>query len=69
MIETKQLKLIPCQLKHFEAILSSDRQELELILGAIVPEHWTDFSEAIPDAYKTLKNDPYQIDRSTNSCH
>lgn len=57
MIETKQLKLIPCQLKHFEAILS-DLQELELILGVIVPENWTDSPEVIPQMYKTLKADP-----------
>ncbi|NJK49205.1 GNAT family N-acetyltransferase [Candidatus Gracilibacteria bacterium] len=57
MIETKQLKLIPCQLKHFEAILS-DRQELELILGAIVPDNWTDFFDVIPDMYRSLLSDP-----------
>jgi RimJ/RimL family protein N-acetyltransferase len=56
MIETTQLKLLPCQLKHYEAILS-DRQELELILGAIVPDNWTDSFEVIPDLYKALKTD------------
>jgi [ribosomal protein S5]-alanine N-acetyltransferase len=57
MIETKQLKLIPCELKHFEAILR-DSQELEAILGAIVPEHWTDSLDVIPQMYRALKKDP-----------
>jgi [ribosomal protein S5]-alanine N-acetyltransferase len=56
MIKTKQLKLIPCELKHFEAILR-DSQELEAILGAIVPEHWTNSLDVIPPMYRALKKD------------
>lgn len=35
MIETPQLQLIPCELRHFETILS-DRRRLERVLGVTV---------------------------------
>ena len=42
VIETANLELIPCELKHFEAILT-DRRQLEQMLGVIVLDDWFDF--------------------------
>ena len=42
MIETTNLKLVPCELKHFEAILTDQRQ-LEPMLGVTVFDNWFDF--------------------------
>lgn len=62
MISTPNLKLIPCELKHFEAILKSPN-ELEHLLGVTVPDNWFDFPgvsgiEAIRFAYEHLKKHP-----------
>ena len=62
MIETPSLKLIPCELKHFEAILQ-DRKRLEQILGAAVFDDWFNFPgvagiEAIRFSYEYLKANP-----------
>lgn len=59
MIETANLKLIPCELKHFEAILKGQKQ-LEQMLGITVFEDWFDFPgvagiEAMRFGYEYLK--------------
>lgn len=62
MIETVNLKLVPCELKHFEAILK-DQKLLERMLGVTVFDDWFDFPgvagiEAIRYAYQYLKANP-----------
>jgi len=57
MIETENLKLIPCELKHFEAILH-DPKRLEGMLGVCVADGWMSFPEAIPHGYEYLKANP-----------
>jgi len=57
MIETANLKLIPCELKHFEAILD-DPKRLEGMLGVSVADGWMSFPEAIPHGYEYLKANP-----------
>ncbi len=57
MIETENLKLIPCELKHFEAILH-DAKRLEGMLGVSIADGWMSFPEAIPHGYENLKADP-----------
>jgi ribosomal-protein-alanine N-acetyltransferase len=42
MIETPRLRLIPCELRHFEAILT-DQRRLERMLGVTVFDDWFDF--------------------------
>ena len=51
MIETANLKLIPCELAHFEAIVN-DPQQLEQMLGVSVAEEWISFPEAMPYGYE-----------------
>lgn len=62
MIETANLKLIPCELGHYEAILT-DQKQLERILGVTVFDNWFEFPgvagiEAIQSSYKYLKANP-----------
>lgn len=62
MIETARLRLVPCELRHFEAILS-DRGRLERMLGAAVLDDSFDFPgvmdiEAMRFMYERLKADP-----------
>jgi RimJ/RimL family protein N-acetyltransferase len=62
MIQTANLKLIPCQLQHFEAILKDEKQ-LEQILGVTVIDDWFDFPgvsgiEAMRFGYEYLKSHP-----------
>jgi RimJ/RimL family protein N-acetyltransferase len=62
MIETTNLKLIPCELQHFEAILT-DQKQLEQMLGVTTYEDWFDFPgvagiEAIRFSYDYLKAHP-----------
>jgi len=62
MIETANLKLIPCELRHFEAILKGQKQ-LEQILGVTVFDNWFDFPgvagiEAIRFSDEYLKAHP-----------
>jgi RimJ/RimL family protein N-acetyltransferase len=62
MIETVNLKLIPAKLKHFEAILTAQKQ-LEQMLGVTVFDNWFDFPgvasiEAIRFSYEYLKANP-----------
>jgi RimJ/RimL family protein N-acetyltransferase len=54
MIETQHLKLIPCELAHFEAILG-DSQRLEQMLRVSIADGWVAFPEAIPRGYEYLK--------------
>ncbi|HEV2915295.1 MAG TPA: GNAT family N-acetyltransferase [Pyrinomonadaceae bacterium] len=59
MIENASLKLIPCELQHFEAILE-DQKRLQQMLGVTVFEDWFDFPgvagiEAIRFGYEYLK--------------
>lgn len=57
MIETLNLKLVPCELSHFEALLR-DKRELEPILQVTIPEGWPHFPDAMPRGYRYLKRDP-----------
>ncbi len=62
MIETASLKLIPCEWKHFKAILQ-DHGQLEQMLGVTVFNDWFDFPgvasiEAIRFSYEYLKANP-----------
>ena len=62
MIETARLKLIPYELKHFEAILNH-QGKLGQLLGARVFKDWFIFPgvagiEAIQYSYKYLKANP-----------
>ncbi|PWT89006.1 MAG: GNAT family N-acetyltransferase [Blastocatellia bacterium] len=62
MITTPNLNLIPCELKHFEAILN-DPSVLASLLGVTVFENWFDFPgvagiEAITHSYNYLKAHP-----------
>ncbi|MBA2340634.1 MAG: GNAT family N-acetyltransferase [Pyrinomonadaceae bacterium] len=62
MIETANLRLVPCELKHFEAILN-DQKQLEQMLGVTVFNNWFDFPgvagiEAIQFGYEYLKAHP-----------
>lgn len=61
-IKTPNLKLIPCELQHFEAILT-DQKQLEQMLGVTACESWFDFPgiagiEAIQFSYDYLKAHP-----------
>ncbi|HEX8173837.1 MAG TPA: GNAT family N-acetyltransferase [Pyrinomonadaceae bacterium] len=60
MIETERLKLIPCELEHFEALLRDDR-ELAAMLGVSLADDFLgskEAREAIPYSYEYLKTHP-----------
>ena len=57
MIETTNLRLVPCELAHFEAILN-DVEILEQMLGVTVTEGWLQFPETIQFGYDYLKANP-----------
>ena len=60
MIETERLKLIPCELHHFEAILN-DQQKLASILQVKLADDWIGFDaaqEAMQPSYQHLKSHP-----------
>jgi ribosomal-protein-alanine N-acetyltransferase len=57
MIETTNLRLVPCELVHFEAILN-DVKKLEQMLGVTVTEGWLQFPETIQFGYDYLKANP-----------
>ncbi|WP_346317090.1 GNAT family N-acetyltransferase [Chitinophaga sp. YIM B06452] len=57
MIQTSRLQLLPCTLKYFEAALHGN-EALAQLLGADVPEQWTEFPEMVLVAYDKLRNDP-----------
>ncbi len=54
MIKTANLKLIPCELAYFEAILK-DQQELEQMLGVTVLDNWLEFPEVMQYGYEYLR--------------
>jgi ribosomal-protein-alanine N-acetyltransferase len=57
IIETENLRLVPCELVHIEAILR-DKKELEQMLSISVPDNWPEFPESLQYVYKHLKADP-----------
>ncbi len=57
MIETKRLKLIPCELKHFE-ILLRDEAEFAQVLNVELADGWLVFPEIIPHSYEFFKENP-----------
>lgn len=60
MIETERLRLIPCTVEHFEAMLS-DEQKLAALLGVTLANDWLGFEaarEAMPPSYEFLKSHP-----------
>lgn len=62
MIQTPRLRLVPCELRHFEAILT-DRQRLGRMLSVVVPDDAFDFPgvmtiRAMRFMHEHLKADP-----------
>jgi [ribosomal protein S5]-alanine N-acetyltransferase len=60
MIETARLRLIPCELEHFEAMLRDER-ELARLLKVSLADDWLGFEaarEAMPPSYEYLKSHP-----------
>ncbi len=60
MIETTNLRLIPCDLTHLEIILR-DKKELEPLLNVTVPDAWPEFPKAMPYIYEKLRADPSAV--------
>jgi [ribosomal protein S5]-alanine N-acetyltransferase len=63
MIETPRLRLIPCELRHFEAVLTADQRRLERMLDVTVFEDGFDFPgvasvETMRFLYEHLKANP-----------
>jgi ribosomal-protein-alanine N-acetyltransferase len=61
MIETERLRLVPCELEHFEAILADDDGRLAALLGVEVADEWLGFEaarEAMSYSYEYLKSHP-----------
>jgi [ribosomal protein S5]-alanine N-acetyltransferase len=56
-IETKNLRLVPCELEHLEAVLR-DKKELEPVLNVRVPDTWPEFPESLPHIYEFFKSKP-----------
>jgi [ribosomal protein S5]-alanine N-acetyltransferase len=54
MIETARMKLVPCELAHFEAIIN-DPQILADMLQVTIADGWLSFPEAISQGYEYLK--------------
>ncbi len=60
MIESPNLQLIPCELRHFEAILG-DEKDLASMLGVAIDDDWLGFEaarEAMPSSFEYLKAHP-----------
>lgn len=57
IIETQNLRLIPCRAEHFEAVMR-DKAELGRLLGVRVHDDWPEFPEAMPHIYELLKSSP-----------
>jgi [ribosomal protein S5]-alanine N-acetyltransferase len=57
IIETDNLRLVPCQMAHVVAI-GRDRREFEQLLNARVHEEWPVFPETIQYVYESLRTDP-----------
>jgi ribosomal-protein-alanine N-acetyltransferase len=62
MIETENLKLIPCEPSHLATVLE-DKKGLEPLLGVSVPEGWPVFPGDIPHIYERLRSDPSAVGR------
>ena len=60
MIETENLKLIPCEPSHLATVLE-DKRGLEPLLGVSVPESWPVFPGAVPRIYEKLRSDPSAV--------
>ena len=61
MIETERLRLVPCELEHFEAILADDNARLAALLGVEVADDWLEFEaarEAMSYSDEYLKSHP-----------
>ena len=54
MIETARMKLVPCELSHFEAIIN-DPQTFADALQVTITDGWLSFPEAITQGYEYLK--------------
>jgi RimJ/RimL family protein N-acetyltransferase len=57
IIETANLRLIPCELAHLEAFMR-DKRELERMLDVTIPDTWPEFPETVPRVHGFLKSDP-----------
>ncbi|HKH12784.1 MAG TPA: GNAT family N-acetyltransferase [Rubrobacter sp.] len=57
MIETENLKLIPCGPSHLAKAIK-DKKGLEPLLGVSVPDGWPVFPGAMPRIYEKLRSDP-----------
>jgi [ribosomal protein S5]-alanine N-acetyltransferase len=57
MIKTTNLRLVPCELSHFEAILNNASQ-LEQMLGVTITEGWLQFPESMQFGYEYLSANP-----------
>ena len=60
MIETSNLRLIPCGPPHLAAIMR-DKKELGSMLDVSVPDNWPVFPGAMPYVYEKLQSDPSSI--------
>ena len=54
MIETENLRLIMCELVHFEAMVNGQKQ-LEQMLDVSVADEWLSFPEAVPYVSEYVK--------------
>jgi [ribosomal protein S5]-alanine N-acetyltransferase len=57
MIETTNLRLVPCELAHFDAVLN-DPKLLQRMLGVKLTEGWLEFPESMQFGYEYLKVSP-----------
>ncbi len=57
MIETERLRIVPCDLKIFDA-LAKGKEHLGILLSARVPDSWPLFPESISYFHEPLKTDP-----------
>lgn len=60
MIETENLRLIPCGPAHLAMVLE-DKKGLEPLLGVSVPDQWPVFPGAIGNIHGKLLSDPTAI--------
>lgn len=57
MIETTNLRLVPCELAHFDAVLN-DPKLLQRMLGVTLTEGWLEFAESMQFGYEYLRASP-----------
>ncbi|MDQ1086252.1 MULTISPECIES: GNAT family N-acetyltransferase [unclassified Siphonobacter] len=57
MIETSRLRLLPCDLNLWEAVLAGNNV-LSQVIGANVPRRWTENASAFAQFYQQVKKDP-----------